>query len=411
MNLSVIIVGVVAFVVSSIAWYLYEQRSSVTTVPDPLKRKLDAVDALVRRKLAGEVLTEPEYQRAGDTFAELYGLLSRAHRSEHNTDFSLPDRGTFFFFATKLAALDHPDHTAWPALASIRYSVLPALKSRLETDGDDWTRLALIMPAICEGELDLAARTYAELEHRPDYQSLAVRWARQAVFVHPEENDVEAVEDFMDRADIPHEPEPFAEGLDEVQRWVLATGVFPSWIRDSRQALPAADPIASTRIALETWWNIEDYASATTKIEWLFEGGHRASLRELLDAPELDPKAPFEAFVATHRAALEVYGIVAWDLCRLNQVARSAVRARFVDEATAWTWMLRAARALRATYPSWEAMGEDYLLGAAFFAAEDGGEPEPSHAANVAWLKTSAWSPWRTLDWSIDAARLEKGTT
>ena len=110
---------------------------------------------------------------------------------------------------------------------------------------------------------------------------------------------------------------------------------------------------------------------------------------------ELVPET--RAFLREHESRLREYRIVAFDLCRLVGLARTAHRAGYVDEPTAWRFILPAALKLQTTYPSWRALADDFLLGNRYIA--EGHQSDPSVEGNVEWLKQSPSSPWQMLQW------------
>jgi hypothetical protein len=134
-------------------------------------------------------------------------------------------------------------------------------------------------------------------------------------------------------------------------------------------------------------------------LEWLLDHGHSEQLADELELLSTNESSPEKrAFLLENETELREYLIVAFDLCRLVNVARFALKAGYIDDATAWHFILAAAQKLHETYPSWSDMGDDYLLGYRYFS--DDHQADPGHRASIEWLQRSSSSPWRTIAWS-----------
>jgi hypothetical protein len=83
---------------------------------------------------------------------------------------------------------------------------------------------------------------------------------------------------------------------------------------------------------------------------------------------------------------------VAYDAGRAVFLARVGVTTTFLDPAEAWSFISRAARRIRATYPSWEAYAKAYLdgLGENFPVAEPTLDEQGSRLARPAWDSSEA---------------------
>jgi hypothetical protein len=68
--------------------------------------------------------------------------------------------------ALKLAALDHPDHNAWPVMSGVRGQLWGTLQKRLGT-GDTWLHLCAIQPALMQGQVEQALKSYSRIEGDP----------------------------------------------------------------------------------------------------------------------------------------------------------------------------------------------------------------------------------------------------
>ncbi|HET9959950.1 MAG TPA: DUF1266 domain-containing protein, partial [Polyangiaceae bacterium] len=375
--------------------------------PKPVQEALARLNEATEPMLAGMEVTDADLEELDRDFEQFYRYLCRKHLTKTPLKFSEPDRAAFYFYATKLAAVQHPNHFAWPLMSPLR-----GRDSRVflrEADNNHWARLALVTSALLKKDVALAERRVRELP--PALAEIAIQWVRETAVGYAPYNHAPSSELLLRAlgAEITGPPSPQEDPLPRDQRWALSAGIYPSYGSDSRVALAVPLAPAVCRAALKMWWNVDDSESAVSVLEWLLAEGHGQELRQELgrsDADELSKgqsrKMSIEekrkrAFLKSNGAALRKYSIKAWDLCRLVDVARSAHKAGFIDEATAWEYILAAARQLRRAYPSWRAIGDDYLLGNRYF--EKGGDPNVIQRACVEWLQNSPASPWNRISW------------
>lgn len=364
----------------------------------------EAQSALARiDRVAEELLREVEVTDASlaeceEAFDQFYRYLSKKNGTRDNRAFAEPDRTTFYLYAIRLAALQHPNHNAWPLQAPLRRMVLGALRRRMDESPDDWTRLAFVTAALLEEDVASAVRSVRALP--PVLARVATEWVQESTVGYAPYNDVPSSRRCLQEldAEVTGPPPPERDALPRDRRWALSVAVYPSYGSDSRVGL--AEPLAPAvcRRALEIWWEVDDSESAVGMLEWLLVSGHRAKLQRelgLIDTNELEPK--HRLFLRENRVVLGKYSIAAWDLCRLVNVARMAYTAGYIDEATAWEYILAAAREVRRIYPSWRALGSDYILGSCYFSSDH--TPDPVHRASVEWLQTSPASPWNRIPW------------
>lgn len=381
-----------------------EGSRSAAALPElePLRRLADRIAG------GGEALDEEELGTVTSTMNGLYEAYSYIHGDESNTAWPDEDRATYYVAAVQACATGAPDHSGWPFRSDIRQGLRKPLAARAGLGLDPWWSLAMIQPALLDGDLDTACRAYEELEReRPDLAELARRWAIVGARSYPEDNDVGATEAFFARigasmSNGPHPPEP--DTVDPALRWALCCALFPAYHRDPRHGLAAAEAEAVARQGLARFWNITDADSAAERLAWLFESGHQAQLERLLLLARTGDEPPrFKALLADCPEGGP--GILAWDLCRAVATARSCVAAGFISEEEGRTCLLAAAATLRETFASWEDLAQSYRLGDRFFALID--EGEPVHGPLVDWLLESPESPWRTVSFQIDPALLE----
>jgi hypothetical protein len=364
--------------------------------PD-LERGLRTIEATAQAFLEGRTASADDLRVSGLAVQALYRHFSVTDGTDDNARFSPQHRASFYLYAIKVSALDHPDHNAWPLMASIRRGVLKSLMARPGAEQDAWVKLARITPLLLRRDVELAAKMYSELPAR--LASVARAWVLETVIGYKDFNDEASSLEWLEQTRVAMPTLPADDPFDAARRWAISVAVHPSYARDARLTLEDPLPAAVCRLSLESWWDITDAESALTTLTWLQDVGHRDELDEaLLAAPQGDADERAR-FVAKHADALEAHGILAWDLCRLVQVARTSAKAGYVSEEQAWTFILSAAQALQQEYSSWMELGEDYLLGNRFFA--NGDEPDLTHRASVRWLERAPESPWQHLPWEL----------
>lgn len=140
------------------------------------------------------------------------------------------------------------------------------------------------------------------------------------------------------------------------------------------------------RYQLYSGWDIEDHESADETIEWLRSEGHRQEFMEYvevfketgllyLDEEEFDQtiEDAFGSFgrytINYMKAVYECYqscgetGILAWDLCRLNQVASWCYVAGYYTLDESLEIQYQNCLLMQDSFSSWDEMMESYLYG------------------------------------------------
>ncbi len=147
------------------------------------------------------------------------------------------------------------------------------------------------------------------------------------------------------------------------------------------------------RYQLYTGWGIESRTDADATIAWLFDEGHREEIEELIDALSegglLDvEEEDFDDFAEenfgqfgseTVNRLKTVYicnkecgenGILAWDLCRINQVAAWCYVAGYYSLEESLEIQLLNSGELQAAFDSWDDMMESYLYGFQYWVGD-----------------------------------------
>lgn len=147
------------------------------------------------------------------------------------------------------------------------------------------------------------------------------------------------------------------------------------------------------RYQLYTGWGIEDAQSADETLEWLTREGHQQEYEELVELfeevglfemskgavdevitegfGEYGDKAVnrFKALYDCHMEYGEK-GILAWDLCRVNQVAAWCYVAGYYTLDEALEIQYQNSRQIQESFSSWDDMVESYLYGVRYWKGE-----------------------------------------
>lgn len=147
------------------------------------------------------------------------------------------------------------------------------------------------------------------------------------------------------------------------------------------------------RYQLYTGWGIESREDADEMIEWLFDEGHREEVDEVIDVLSegglLDvEKEDFDDFAEenfgqfgseTVNRLKTVYicnkecgenSILAWDLCRINQVAAWCYVAGYYSLEESLEIQLLNSEEIQAAFDSWDDMMESYLYGFQYWVGD-----------------------------------------
>ena len=390
-----------ALLATAVTVFVLQRRARSGGGQKPLSAELQSHLAPVERAaeglLRGDELSDAALSECGAAHDRIYDGLCRRNGTTDNTEFSPADGERFYLHCIKLAALGHPDHGAWPLKARLRTHLAPSLVRKADTAQDPWLRLAAIPPALLVQDVEAAARLYRTLP--PVLARLALQWVTETTIGHQPFNHVPSSQAWLRAvaAPAPAAPAPERDPLTREQRWALSVSVTPSYAFDSRATLGEPLPPAAARLALLRDWEIDDAESALDTLQWLLDEGHRAQLAQELANPDgLDQKK--HAFLRESLTLLRAYGMAAIDLCHTIDISRSAHTAGYLDEPTAWHFVLSAARKLQTSYPSWLAMSDDYLLGVRYLA--DGEPADPTLLAYIDWMRHAPSSPWQTIAWS-----------
>ncbi len=202
---------------------------------------------------------------------------------------------------------------------------------------------------------------------------------------------------------------PGKKGLTQAQLWGLAAGGILTQVNDEtfgRLAfVSGAEP---SRVCLRDWWGVNNADELERMLEWLWSEGHSRgcvsycdALAELgeTDYDDWEPASLVE-FALANLDSLRGSQLVAWDLCRLVNVVRWGFTSGYIDEPNSLRWIMRAAIRLQRWFPSWKALGADFVLGYNYWRRMTDASGETAVAPAFNWLLTSVASPWVRLPWN-----------
>lgn len=360
-------------------------------VSDAIEQETNAaLDAAIARLREGEGLPAEALEQLAALYARLYDALCKRNGTEDNTSFAKDDSARLYLSAIKLSALGHPHHDAWPVMSGMRFRISEAIETRTRTAPTPWLYLAGIMPALMEERFERAFACYQQLGSDPFLKGLAHRFVNEAQMAYPAYNRSDALETFSHA--MTKQTPWLTPTLPADRAWILQAMVHPFLSVDARTELADARFVGASALRLSLDWDVTDYESAVKTLVWLETRGHRATLMADLDAPEKIASRARAKLVKENREALEATSFLAWDLCRAISVARLSYAAGYLTDEETWDHLLAVGEALARTYPSWERLGEDYILGCRYFAPD---EKDSAHVAMTRWLMTSYASPWR----------------
>lgn len=123
---------------------------------------------------------------------------------------------------------------------------------------------------------------------------------------------------------------------------------------------------------LKSGWGVKSREDLEATISWLFNEGHNSECMQLMQAYKEDPekksiknkqKKIFEKLCSEY----EKQGILAWDLCRVCNVAGWGFLAGYISYKEAIKISVDACKLLQSYYSSWDNMMGSYFCGLAYW--------------------------------------------
>lgn len=186
-----------------------------------------------------------------------------------------------------------------------------------------------------------------------------------------------------------------------------------------------------TRLLLERSWSVKDRESALETTKSLLQNGHRKKcldytkqmeewgildlgeeefVQQILEKDLDDEVGRYAVAYLMHRAKIEPEYIVAWDLCRVNQLYADYYFCGYMSYEEAMDASLANSLNLQELYGSWEEMVEAYLLGYQFWQGDVQGfdyeydSPTKERRHYYEMLQELEDGPY-TLDWNMELTK------
>lgn len=172
----------------------------------------------------------------------------------------------------------------------------------------------------------------------------------------------------------------YKEKLTPTMRFILAAGANTAQVADCDAIDIGGNPADNwakkhMRKLLKSGWNIKDAEDLKETISWLFNEGHNEDCMELAKQYKADPESVkikklfksseehVKTMLDTIATKYEKQGILAWDLCRICNVAGWGFLAQYITYEEAIELSVQACKLLQENYSSWDDMMESYFLG------------------------------------------------
>lgn len=208
--------------------------------------------------------------------------------------------------------------------------------------------------------------------------------------------------------------------LSPAQQWALATSaLLTARNRERHDVLGGVEPspgaAGKARQLLDEWWDTRDRAGLLRSLQWIENGGHRMQFAQLGRELTAHPSAEVEALQTDPRIADDVRrkiavvvreydrlgakGLLGWDYARYVSLCRWGYVAGYLSEDEAWLRIMKAARLLQQTFGSWRELGQNYLIGRAFWSPIETDRNGQLYEATFQRLVSEPQSPWVRLPW------------
>jgi hypothetical protein len=208
---------------------------------------------------------------------------------------------------------------------------------------------------------------------------------------------------------------------EEQKRWALATTAVLAESNQERHDILGGEErteegMARQKQLLSEWWGIDSREDLMFVLEWIEQVGHRKRFEEMgqyvktlnedeykamLSDLSAEDSSSWEA-VVNYWFSLGEKSLVGWDFCRYIYLCRKGYYLGYLNEGEAWYLIMPKARLLQQAFDSWKDLGENYLIGRAFWSLE--------RTRTSGWYFYEAYkrlleepdSPWNMIPWGLD---------
>ncbi|WML33588.1 DUF1266 domain-containing protein [Clostridium sp. OS1-26] len=168
--------------------------------------------------------------------------------------------------------------------------------------------------------------------------------------------------------------------LTPTMRFILAAGANTAQASDCGCVDIGGNPADAwakkhMRKLLKSGWNIRNTEDLKETISWLFNEGHNKECMEVYNEYKVNPesvknKKMKDLVFSKISESYEKQGILAWDLCRICNVAGWGFLAEYITYEEAIEISVQACKLLQENYSSWDDMMESYFLGLLYWNNE-----------------------------------------
>ncbi len=204
--------------------------------------------------------------------------------------------------------------------------------------------------------------------------------------------------------------------------WALATTAILAERNSMRHdtlcgADRAKEDISGWKRLLSEWWDINDRQDLLNTLRWIEDEGHRAlfdemgkkvsimtdaNIKKIISRNDLDDNTKSRIVIAwKYHRFLGKKSLIGWDYVRYNMLCRWGFLVGYLSEKEAWNRIMPAARLIQKTFGSWKELGENYLIGRAFWSAEATGIGGAKYVDAYNKLLKSQDSPWKIHPWKM----------
>lgn len=186
---------------------------------------------------------------------------------------------------------------------------------------------------------------------------------------------------------------PVPKESDPARLWALAIGgLFVHRFKGKHNVMHfltvAGRGLFNVKMSLDNDWDIgpqkteeQRHHAAIETLEWLLHHGHRASYLEDNQAAQKGAETSME-------------DVLAFDMVRVNFVARGCATFGYITDEQAWYYILAGAQTVQNHFSNWEEFGAAYVRGRAWWSPKP--NPKWVHKELDAVLKNpqSGWHQW-----------------
>lgn len=176
----------------------------------------------------------------------------------------------------------------------------------------------------------------------------------------------------------------YSEKLTPTMRFILAAGANTAQASDCGCIDIGGNPANNwakkhMKKLLKSGWGIKNAEDLKETISWLLNEGHNKECMELykqykVDNESIEVKKKYkknkELLFTKISTNYEKQGILAWDLCRICNLAGWGFLAKYITYEEAIEISVYACKLIQENYSSWDDMMESYFLGLLYWGNE-----------------------------------------